>query len=373
MRIAVLSDIHSNHLALRAVLDDSHKREIDQYWCLGDFVGYGPNPLETIKWLMGEFEDFMGPEHWVMGNHDVMLAELIMQGRTGVDPSFLDDPINPLLPSDLDFPSDLDQLSEESEPYEFIIRDRKRTGELNGKVLYRGMSRGIFNKYLDWRDLGSITPVVAIELNRRELAHQEPVDNIWRDVFTPEKIQPMEVFHDGFDFVLVHGAQVGPASRYIYAWNDEILLPEEFSRLGLQAEQNNRPRIQLFGHTHVPTFVRGSIQQDQEKKIDSVFVIPGEEYPIIDQSDDMKLAMINPGSVGQPRDLDQRASYAIIDTEENLIVFHRVKYEYQRISQLLIKNHYPNSLAIKLLEAKNSRGTPAAWEAHYRHVKELSG
>jgi len=94
MRIAVLSDIHSNHLALRAVLDDSHKREIDQYWCLGDFVGYGPNPLETIKWLMGEFEDFMGPEHWVMGNHDVMLAELIMQGRTGVDPSFLDRNLN---------------------------------------------------------------------------------------------------------------------------------------------------------------------------------------------------------------------------------------------------------------------------------------
>jgi predicted phosphodiesterase len=61
--IALISDIHSNLAALRAVLQDIRKRPIDRIFCLGDVVGYGPNPLEVL--------DFMRNfEFCLVGNHD---------------------------------------------------------------------------------------------------------------------------------------------------------------------------------------------------------------------------------------------------------------------------------------------------------------
>jgi predicted phosphodiesterase len=44
MRIAVLSDIHANYHALEAVLAAVDAEEVDELWCLGDTVGYGPRP-----------------------------------------------------------------------------------------------------------------------------------------------------------------------------------------------------------------------------------------------------------------------------------------------------------------------------------------
>ena len=49
MRCLVLSDIHSNLEALQAVLDDAG--QVDQVWCLGDVVGYGPDPNACVKLL----------------------------------------------------------------------------------------------------------------------------------------------------------------------------------------------------------------------------------------------------------------------------------------------------------------------------------
>lgn len=51
MSIAIISDIHANIEALEAVLDDLDKRGVDTVFCLGDIVGYGPNPRECIKKL----------------------------------------------------------------------------------------------------------------------------------------------------------------------------------------------------------------------------------------------------------------------------------------------------------------------------------
>jgi len=47
--IAIISDIHSNLEALEAVLEDIQKRNVEQIYCLGDIVGYGPNPRECIE------------------------------------------------------------------------------------------------------------------------------------------------------------------------------------------------------------------------------------------------------------------------------------------------------------------------------------
>ena len=63
MRYAIISDIHSNLEALRTVLKDIRKRPIDKIFCLGDIVGYGPNPLDVL--------DFMRNfEFCLVGNHD---------------------------------------------------------------------------------------------------------------------------------------------------------------------------------------------------------------------------------------------------------------------------------------------------------------
>jgi diadenosine tetraphosphatase ApaH/serine/threonine PP2A family protein phosphatase len=68
--IAIISDIHSNLAALEAVLADIQARNIKQVLCLGDIVGYGPNPRECV--------DLCRPhELTLMGNHD----EAIFQSR----------------------------------------------------------------------------------------------------------------------------------------------------------------------------------------------------------------------------------------------------------------------------------------------------
>ncbi len=68
MKVAFLSDIHSNIEALEAVLDDFQQRKISEVYCLGDLVGYGPDPnmvVERVKALnipcvMGNFDDAVG-------------------------------------------------------------------------------------------------------------------------------------------------------------------------------------------------------------------------------------------------------------------------------------------------------------------------
>jgi predicted phosphodiesterase len=60
---AILSDIHANFEALEAVLDDAHKQGVQRFVCLGDIVGYGPNPAECIDLVM-KFAVC------VLGNHD---------------------------------------------------------------------------------------------------------------------------------------------------------------------------------------------------------------------------------------------------------------------------------------------------------------
>ncbi len=61
---AVISDIHGDLKALKAVLADIDRRQIDRILCLGDIVGYGPNPCECL--------DLVGQRCvWsLMGNHD---------------------------------------------------------------------------------------------------------------------------------------------------------------------------------------------------------------------------------------------------------------------------------------------------------------
>lgn len=68
-KIAVLSDIHSNLTALRAVLRACERVGIAQFYCLGDIVGYGPHPAECLR-LIRQLPDCLT----VLGNHDDCVA-----------------------------------------------------------------------------------------------------------------------------------------------------------------------------------------------------------------------------------------------------------------------------------------------------------
>lgn len=70
MRIAIISDIHSNWEALQAIYRELKKRGFDQLVCLGDVVGYGPDPIPCIDFLA---------EHEILclkGNHDAFTADI---------------------------------------------------------------------------------------------------------------------------------------------------------------------------------------------------------------------------------------------------------------------------------------------------------
>src|SRR3954452_1180994 len=73
MRIAVLSDIHANYHALGTVLASVDAESVDEVWCLGDTVGYGPRPNECCEAVHERAAQCL------VGNHDlVVLGELAL-------------------------------------------------------------------------------------------------------------------------------------------------------------------------------------------------------------------------------------------------------------------------------------------------------
>jgi diadenosine tetraphosphatase ApaH/serine/threonine PP2A family protein phosphatase len=60
---AIISDIHANYEALQAVLEDIRRQDISSIYCLGDIIGYGPNPCECI-------DEAMKFDVCLLGNHD---------------------------------------------------------------------------------------------------------------------------------------------------------------------------------------------------------------------------------------------------------------------------------------------------------------
>jgi putative phosphoesterase len=61
VKVLIISDIHSNYEALLAV---SHAEKVEEIWCLGDLVDFGPQPAETVQWIRHHVR------YCVRGNHD---------------------------------------------------------------------------------------------------------------------------------------------------------------------------------------------------------------------------------------------------------------------------------------------------------------
>ena len=236
MRVAVLSDIHSNLTALDAVL--AAAGPVDAIWHLGDVVGYGPDPNGVVRRLIEA--GAIG----VRGNHDAAAA-----GGSEI---------------------------------EWFNTDARRA--------------------MEWTRTVVTAPTVA-----------------WlRDLPERRTVEGCE---------LVHGSLREPIWEYVTS------VPVARANLAVL-----KGPIGLNGHTHIPiAFV------EQDGRIDVVGPGHGSELELRGRR-----ALLNPGSVGQPRDGDPEASYAIFDPGEGRISWHRVAYDIGSVQAAMRSVGLPGGLAARL-------------------------
>jgi len=97
----------------------------------------------------------------------------------------------------------------------------------------------------------------------------------------------------------------------------------------------------LFGHTHYPITFELS-----DESFDTVGAASSAEMHV--QMRDGCKYLINPGSVGQPRDGDPRAAYAIVDTKERRVELYRIRYPVEETQTKIVKAGLPEVLAQRL-------------------------
>ncbi|GHT21612.1 phosphoesterase [Planctomycetales bacterium] len=139
------------------------------------------------------------------------------------------------------------------------------------------------------------------------------------------------IYRDG-DILYVHGSPRNPLNEYVF--QDDIYNERKMERLFSIV-----PRISFQGHTHVP----GIFTDDRE------FYAPDDinmRYTMTE-----KKVMVNVGSVGQPRDRDNRSCYVIF--ENNTITYRRVSYPFEKtIEKILAIPELDNYLGLRLREGK---------------------
>ncbi len=239
MRVLIISDIHANLAAFETVLADA-EGQWDIIWCLGDLIGYGPDPNECVA-LLREHEHIS-----LSGNHDwAVLGKLDIQN---------------------------------------------------------------FNREAQ----------IAIEWTRAAIS-TETHDYL-------DGLPPLRVEHA---FTLAHASPRQPVWEYILDPYTAAINFEHF----------DTPYC-LVGHTHVPVIFEETTDQHV------TFHKPNYEaaWPLREQR-----LIINPGSVGQPRDSDPRAAYALLNTDENVWQFKRVSYPITVTQEKMRQYGIPTRL-IKRLE-----------------------
>lgn len=164
---------------------------------------------------------------------------------------------------------------------------------------------------------------------------------LWtREHLTPENLEWLRQLPQGplrvdeeLDAQFVHGSPIDE-DEYLVTMRD-ALEPLSYSSVALT----------FFGHTHIQggfckNSEKGVLQPvyrtHDKKEVCEVPLNPETQY------------LINPGSVGQPRDSDWRAAFALFDTEAYTITFYRVPYDIQRAQQRILDANLPHRLAQRL-------------------------
>jgi predicted phosphodiesterase len=125
------------------------------------------------------------------------------------------------------------------------------------------------------------------------------------------------------DVLICHGSPMD---------EDQYIFESAEAGLAMQAAE---ARLCLFGHTHVPA------------------VFATADHPVTGTRDGFQLpsagpALINVGSVGQPRDGDPRAAYGILDADRHTIQLHRVAYDVKGAQRRIVEAGLPEWLAVRL-------------------------
>ncbi len=240
MRYAIIADIHANLAAFTTVLDDVEKRGgVEEVWCLGDVVGYGPDPHECIA-LLRQTKHVS-----VAGNHD-----------------------------------------------------QAAIGRL---------------------DTSAFNPDAAAACHwTAEQLKPEDVDYLSNLPLTIEK----------GDFTLAHGSPREPIWEYILS---TAAARENFACF--------KTPYCLVGHSHYPAVFT----------CDSAGACSGSRF-LPDSGLELgeSRMIINPGGVGQPRDGDPRASYAIYDSESRQVKLYRLPYDIRATQDRMIERGLPMRLATRL-------------------------
>ncbi|MBI3666725.1 MAG: metallophosphoesterase family protein [Acidobacteria bacterium] len=135
---------------------------------------------------------------------------------------------------------------------------------------------------------------------------------------------------DSDGITLVHGSIVDE--------DEYVVGPREAAQMFSYQEA----RLAFFGHTHLQGgFVLGSnrlqvIRPQPNKGPQYLEIQPTEKY------------LLNPGSVGQPRDGDWRSAFVLYDSDEKLIVFYRIEYDLDKAQQKILAAGLPEPLAARL-------------------------
>ena len=244
MRILVLSDLHANLSALDAALEAA-KAHWDSCVCLGDIVGYGPDPNEVTARLRE-----LGAQT-IRGNHDKAAAGLM--------------------------------------------------------------------------DTSDFNPVAkaAVDWTRGQLI---PENLAW---LTDLRQGPLEAA----GVVLVHGA---------FQDEDEYVFTPEQALDGLL---DSTAAVTFFGHTH---HQGGFSYQNSNLEVLQIRPRATESFAAL-QIDPGRRYLLNPGSIGQPRDGDPRAAFAIADLEHGVVEFWRVHYDIPAVQQRMRHAHLPEPLVHRLM------------------------
>lgn len=238
MRVAVISDVHANLHALEAVLAAIDRERPDAVWCLGDVVGYGPQPSRSCAAVAAHAD--VG----LVGNHDLGVI-----GSVALD----------------DFAPDA------------ALAARWTAGELSPD---------------DREYLGSLAPYDVGPA--AALYHGSPRDPIWEYVLTDEAI--------------LAALELAP-----------------------------RPLV-LVGHSHVALAAGGGADLQGGLAPDGTEIELGEG----------ERWLLNPGSVGQPRDGDPRAAWLLLDLGRRRASFRREPYDIERTQREILGAGLPASLAARL-------------------------
>lgn len=245
MRTLILSDIHSNLTALEAVLA-LVPAKYDQVVCLGDIVGYGPDPNEVIDRVRA-----LAPVATVRGNHDKACCGI----------------------------SNAEDFNAVARAAAAWTREQLRPENLT---------------YLRQLDVG-----------------------------------PLRVR----EFQIVHGS-VRDEDEYVFALREAV----ESLRLAEVA-------VTFCGHTH---FQGGFVLRDSGRmemvRVRTERGVAAAELPI---EADAKY-LINPGSIGQPRDGDTRAGYAFYDEDKRLVEYWRVPYDIEATQKRMKDFSLPQPLIARL-------------------------